>query len=177
MVAALVPEGITLNYDAIKAGTPDGLVNRAVIAAYMVRQGYCSSVKEAFSQWLSSQRGFYREPKRLDVFDVLRFIKSIGAVAVLAHPFLNLDEQALRQFLPKAVENGLDAMEVFYSKFSPEQIALACRFAEEFGLLKSGGSDFHGANKPDTFLGTGKGNLRIPYAVLTALKTRRGNST
>lgn len=170
LVEALKSAGICLDYAAIKAGTPDGYVNRAVIAAEMVRLGYCESVKECFSKWLSPKRGFYTPPRRLDVFAVIRFIESIGSVAVLAHPFLNLDETGLRQFLKEAVPCGLDAMEVYYPKFTPEQTKLACSIAEEYGLLLSGGSDFHGENKPDIQLGTGRGDLAVPYALLERLR-------
>ena len=83
LVEALKPAGILLDYDAICAGTPNGQVNRAVIAAEMVRRGYCESVQDCFKQWLSPKRGYFKPPARLDVFDVIRFIKSIGAVAVL----------------------------------------------------------------------------------------------
>lgn len=172
LIAGLKTEGIELDYAKIKAGTPGGSVNRAVIAAEMVRLGYCASVKEAFSGWLSESHGYFCPPRRLDALETIRFIKSIGAVAVLAHPFLNLDEAGLREFLPKAVESGLDAMEVYYPKFSEEQTALAVQIAAEFGLLESGGSDFHGANKPDISLGTGRDNLRIPCSVLEALAAR-----
>lgn len=174
LVEALQKAGIGLDYEAIKAGTPDGQVNRAVIAAEMVRKGYCASIKEAFSEWLSPRCGYYHPPRRLDVFGVIRFIKSIGAVAVLAHPFLNMEEPELRVFLRDAVAAGLDGMEVYYSAFSPEQTTLASQIAEEFGLLPSGGSDFHGANKPDIQLGTGKNNLCIPRSVLDDLAARQG---
>ena len=60
-------------------------------------------------------------------------------------------------------------MEVRYSKYDAATQALATEIAEEFGILPSGGSDFHGENKPDIFLGTGKGNLRIPFSWLEAL--------
>jgi len=172
LVEALRPAGIDLDYEHIKAGTPDAYVNRAVIAAEMVQKGYCGSVKEAIDQWLAPRCGYYHPPRRLDVFEVIRFIKSIGAVAVLAHPFLNLDEQALRVFLRDAVAAGLDAMEVYYSTFSQEQTDLAVQIVKQFGLLPSGGSDFHGANKPDTQLGTGKNNLHIPCSVSKNLAAR-----
>lgn len=170
LIAALNQHGIAVDYDAIKAGIPCGQVNRAVIAAEMVRKGYSDSVSEAISHWLSIQRGFYRPPRRLDAFETIHFIKSIGAIAVLAHPFLNLNEGALRAFLPRAKDAGLDAMEVYYPRFDEDTTALARRMAEEYGLLPSGGSDFHGENKPDISLGTGTGKLRIPYAVLDDLK-------
>ena len=177
LVENLMAAGIELDYDAIKASTPRGQVNRALIAAEMVRLGYCGSIQEAFSQWLSEKRGLYRPPERLDAFEAIRFIKSIGALAVLAHPFLNLDEAGLREFLRQAVPQGLDAMEVYYPKFTPEQTLLAARIAAEFGLLPSGGSDFHGANKPDIQLGTGRNNLRIGTDILLRLRQRKDDLT
>lgn len=166
---ALRRAGVALDYGEIKAGTPNGQVNRAVIAAHMVRLGYCGSVKEAFDRWLSPSRGYYRPPERPDVFETIRFIKSIGAAAVLAHPFLNLREGELRDFLGPAMDAGLDGMETVYPKFDRETARLAGELAEEFGLLSSGGSDFHGANKPDTPLGC----ARVPMEALRALANRR----
>lgn len=170
LVAALRRADIILDYDAIRASTPDGYVNRAVIAAEMLRLGYVDSVQQAFSLWLSPKHGYFVPPKRLDAFEAIRFIKSIGAAAVLAHPFLNLDEAGLREFLPKAKEAGLDGMEVCYPIFTPEQTELACAIAGEYGLLPSGGSDFHGANKPHISLGTGRGALAVPEEWLPELE-------
>ena len=169
LIRRLGEAGIILDYDRIKAEAR-GTVNRAVIASYLVREGYCASVKDAFRDWLAPEKGYFVPPKRLDAFDVIRFIKSIGAVAVLAHPFLNLEEAQLREFLGKA--EGLDGMEVYYSLFDEDQTARAERIAEEFGLLKSGGSDFHGENKPDIRLGVGKGKLRVSILCLEEMKCR-----
>lgn len=172
LVAALRRADIHLDYDAIKARTPDGYVNRAVIAAEMLRLGYVDSVQQAFSRWLSPKHGYFVPPKRLDAFEAIRFIKSIGAVAVLAHPFLNLDEAGLREFLVEAKKAGLDGMEVCYPLFDRERTELAHTIAEEFDLLPSGGSDFHGTNKPHISLGTGRGELAVPEEWLLKLKTR-----
>ena len=172
LLEALRHAGIDLDYGAIKAGTPGGQVNRAVIAAEMVRKGYCESIKEAFSKWLGSKCGYYHPPQRPDAFEMIRFIKSIGAVAVLAHPFLNLNEAELCEFLHDAVAAGLDGMEVYYSTFTAEQTLLAKKIADRFGLLYSGGSDFHGANKPDIQLGSGKGNFHIDCGTLKKLVKR-----
>ena len=172
MIRRLNEAGLSLSYEKIRAAAA-GSINRAVIGAEMVRLGYCSSVQEAFSQWLSPKKGFYVPPLRPDAFETISFIKSIGAVAVLAHPFLNLTESELRVFLKKAVDAGLDGMEVCYSKYSPETTQLSLKIADEFGLLYSGGSDFHGENKPDIALGVGRGNLQIPLRFLENLKTRR----
>ena len=172
MVQRLNDADIRLDYQAIKEKAA-GSINRAVIAAEMVRLGYSESVKEAFSQWLSPKRGYYIPPKRPDAFEMIRFIKSIGAVAVLAHPFLSLEEQQIHAFLPDAVEAGLDAMEVCYSTYDREQTNRAMEIAQQYGLLYSGGSDFHGENKPDISIGTGRGELVVPLKFLQALKTRR----
>jgi predicted metal-dependent phosphoesterase TrpH len=161
--------GISLDYDRIKAEA-SGTVNRAVIAAAMVQCGYCESVKAAFRDWLAPERGYFVPPKRLDAFAVICFIKSIGAVAVLAHPFLNLEEGELEEFLKAAVPCGLDAVETLYPKFTPEQRERAREIAQANGLLISGGSDFHGENKPDIRLGTGRGDLQIPEKWLETLK-------
>ena len=170
LLEALKTAGIEMDYDALRAENPGGIINRAVIAAEMVRCGYVGSVKEAFSRWLNESRGYYRPPRRLASLDTIRFIRSIGAVSVLAHPFLDLDEAGLRRFLSKAVEAGLDGMETRYATFDEETSQLAKRIADEFGLLESGGSDFHGANKPDIQLGTGRGDLSVPERFLTELK-------
>ena len=171
LVQKLATAGIVLDYEKIKAQSGN-YVNRAVIGAEMVRQGFVASVPDAFKQYLSESRGFYVPPRRLDSYEAIRFIKSIGAAAVLAHPLLNLDEAGLREFLPRAIEAGLDGMEVYYSKYTPAETALAEHIAKEFQLLPSGGSDYHGDNKPGIELGVGRGDLQIPDTWLKALQAR-----
>jgi len=162
LVKALNKAGYAIDYEKVVARS-QGSVNRAHIAAELMEAGYISSIQEAFQDLLTKRRGFYKPPQRIGAYDCIRFIKSIGAKAVLAHPFLNLKEEAaLRAFLPEAVEAGLDGMEVAYSKFTPEQTALAKQIASDFDLAFSGGSDFHGENKPDIALGVGRGELKIP---------------
>jgi len=171
LIKALREAGYDLDYDTIRGN--HGYVNRAHIAEAMTQKGYTASVQEAFKTLLSPKRGYYVPPKRPDVFETIRFIKSMGAVAVLAHPFLNLDEVQLRTFLPMAVSCGLDAMETMYAKYDPETTARAKALAKEYGILESGGSDFHGSAKPDIALGRGRGDLRIPLKVLELLKKKK----
>ena len=164
LVKALNEAGYKIDYEKVNTRS-QGSVNRAHIAAELMEAGYISSIQEAFQSLLTKKRGFYKPPQRIEAYDCIRFIKSIGAKAVLAHPFLNLKEEAaLRAFLPGAVEAGMDGMEVVYSKFTPEQTEQAKQIASEFGLLYRGGSDYHGDNKPDIAMGVGRGNLQIPEA-------------
>lgn len=165
--------GYDITYDEVKATTPNGKTNRAIIANYMMKKGIVSSVSEAFEKFLNPSVGLYKAAKRLSALDIIEYIDSIGSVAVWAHPFLNLKtEEEVREFLEKAVKKGLDGMEVYYSKFTPEQTECAKKLVEEFSLLPSGGSDFHGENKPEIAMGTGKGNLSIPYSIYENLEKR-----
>lgn len=173
LVAALRGAGYDLDYEMIKASTPGGSVNRAHIAAELTRLGYTESVKDAFKRLLSQKCGYYCPPKRMTAYEAIRFIKSIGAVAVLAHPLLSMDVSELMAFLPDAAEAGLDAIETDYSTYDAQTAAAARMAADSFGLLYSGGSDFHGDNKPDIALGSGKGNLTVPIGYYVALKGRR----
>lgn len=172
LVKNLEQAGIFLSYEDIKAATTTGQVNRALIAAEMLRKGYVGSIQEAFSKYLKQSHGYYNPPKRPDAFETIRFIRSLGAVAVWAHPFLNLKtEEAIREFLPEACQAGLQGMEVFYPKYDENQTSLALQLVKEFGLHPSGGSDFHGENKPDIQLGSGKGSLSLPITLLEGLKS------
>lgn len=171
LLKALKAVGFELDYDTIRGS--HSYVNRANIAEEMIRKGYVGSVREAFKTWLSPDKGYYTPPKRPDAYETIRFIKSMGAVAVLAHPFLNLDEAGLHAFLPEAVSCGLDAMETMYAKYDPQTTLLAKSLAAQYGILESGGSDFHGTAKPDIALGTGRGDLAIPMKTLEALKKRK----
>ena len=171
LVQVLNRAGYSLDYEEIRAAHPDGTVNRAVIAAALLEKGYVDSVSVAFTGLLSRKAGFYVPPERPSAFDTIAFLRHIHAVPVLAHPFLNLKEEELRRFLPEAKAHGLAAMETLYSGYTPEITAAARDLAGEFGLLESGGSDFHGETKPQIRLGTGKGTLAVPAAFADALQS------
>ncbi len=175
LVEALREAGYPLDYSTIRDNTPNGQVNRAHIATAMVDKGYVSSVRFAFDTILDPKFGLYHPPKRPDSFDMIRFIKSIGAIAVMAHPLLKLDEAQLRVFLKTAVTAGLDAIETHHSSFDAQTTEKAIELAAEFGLKQSGGSDYHGKAKPDVQLGVGRGNLQIPLEFLKTLRSKSQN--
>ncbi len=171
LAAALNQAGYAIDYAAIEASTPGGKVNRAHFAAALAEKGYVSSIDEAFRDLLKPGGRFYQPPRRLDAIETIRFIRELGAVSVLAHPWLNLKtREALEGFLQKAVPAGLDGMEVRYSKFDEAQTEQAAVLGEQYGLLPSGGSDYHGGNKPDIDLGSGRGDLAVPEGFYTRLK-------
>lgn len=172
LVEKLKNIGMEIDYNKLKKQTPDGRLNRANIAAELVKKGYIPSISEAFKTILSKSYGLYVEPRRLDTLTTIKFIKEIGAVAILAHPLFKHTEEDLYELLPLAVKNGLDGMEVYYSTYTEEETKKAQEIAKKYNLKFSGGSDFHGTNKPDISIGIGKGNLKIPYSTLNNLKLK-----
>ena len=175
LVQALRKVQIPLDYDALQNNTPDGYINRALVAAELVRLGYAETMKDAFKRYLKPGVGYYTPPQLPDILKVIGFIRDLGGVSVLAHPFLNLNEVELLELLPQAKACGLDAMETMYSRYDRETTQKAKTLASRFQLLESGGSDFHGGNKPDIYLGVGTGDLRIPLGMLDKLKNNIKN--
>lgn len=171
LIRSLNRAGYDIDFDVIKSSTPNGKFNRANIGAALTEKGYTKSINEAFETLLSPKVGHYKEPERPSVWEMLSFVRTVGAVPVLAHPFLNLDEDELLRFLPVAKEKGLVGMECLYSKYDKETTLKALAMAVKFKLKYSGGSDFHGNNKPGIKLGSGKGNLKIPYDWAEQLST------
>ena len=169
LVENLQKAGYDLSLEHLQSKT-QGIINRAHIATALTEKGYTASVNEAFSKLLSPECGYYESPKRPDACDTIAFIKSIGAVAILCHPFLNLTEAELLAFLPLAKKAGLDAMETVYSTYNEATTQRAKSIAKEFGLLESGGSDFHGENKPDISVGKGRGSLAVPMEFLDKMR-------
>lgn len=172
LIEALKSANIHLDYEEIKSKTPKGQVNRSHFAQVMMEKGYINSIAEGFETYLSKKSGFYREPKRISALEIINLIDTLGGAPILAHPFLNLNENQLREFLPLAKSSGLIGMECFYSTFTDDETALSLKLAKEFNILPSGGSDFHGYKKPDIELGVGKGNLKVPFEWAEAIKNK-----
>ena len=165
LVNRLRKAGYSIDYASIKARNVKGNVNRAHIAAELIEAGYFGSVSEAFDRLLDEKCGYYIPPRRLELTDAIGFLTEIGALPILAHPLKDIDGDRLREMLPEIIEAGLVGMETMHSSYSDEKIALSKVIAADFGLLESGGSDYHGSNKPGVKLMVGKGNLNIPASI------------
>ena len=101
LIDALAGVGFPLDYEAIRK-QHKGNINRAVIAAEMLEKGYISEINAAFKGVLSARNGVYVPPERIPAFEAIAFLRSIGAVPVLAHPYLNMTQEKLEVFLPEA---------------------------------------------------------------------------
>lgn len=176
MVEALNRGGYDIDYNRLVSATPNGHINRAHVAAEMVRKGYVESVKLAFKTVLKAGGDFYTPPERLDSIKTIEFLRSIGAVPIIAHPFFSAPPKKLESFWLKARSAGLVGMETLYPMYDEKTTEIAIKTAEKYGFLQSGGSDFHGETKPHISLGTGTGNLCVPYEVFFKLKEFKLNN-
>lgn len=122
-------------------------INRAHFAKELVLGGYMESTDVAFDTVLKSGNGFYIPPSRLDLIEGIGLVRSWGCVPVIAHPLLSVTKNELEELLPKATENGLLGLEVYYPKFSEEERNYLHSLARKYGLVASGGSDYHGNMK------------------------------
>lgn len=170
MVRRLNDAGYAIDYATLLARSLTGNINRAHMANALVERGYMTSPQEAFEKLLGDDLPFYVSCQRLETAEAMRILRSIKAVPILAHPLQELTEDGLRKILPELLEAGLIGLETHHSSYDEATIAKATAITEEFGLLPSGGSDFHGQAKPDIRLGTGKGNLQIPLSFLDVLE-------
>ena len=169
LVDALNRAGYRISWERLRQRVM-GRMNRAHIAAALTEAGYSQSPEEAFRTILHPDGPFYHPPHCPQSLQVLEMLRDLKICPVLAHPFLSLHAQQLTEFLPKAKTRGLMGMEVFYSTYDRRTTEAAQAMAEHYGLLPSGGSDFHGAIKPDIQLGVGRGNLQIPMQWLEQLE-------
>lgn len=130
------------------------------------------SVQEAFDKYIGDGCKCYVGRFKVTPMDAVKLIKEAGGVAILAHPLLyHMSSVRLQELIDDLKAVGLDGIEAIYSTHTVGEEQLVKRIAKENELLISGGSDFHGANKPMIKLGKGRGQLYIPYSVLENIKT------
>lgn len=149
-------------------------IGRPHIAAVMIQHGYVTSIAEAFDLYLARSRPAYAPRWRLDPEEAITLAISSGAVPILAHPHtLAIDSSArVAQTLTFLKQAGLVGMECYYPLYSPFEREGYAALAGRFGLVPSGGSDYHGTFKPEIELGRGRGDLAVPAHLLDALRPR-----
>ena len=176
MVEKLRTVGVHLRMEDV-ARHANGMVGRPHIAQAMLAAGVVKSFDEAFGRFLG-QGGLAHIPKeKLLPREAIGAVHADGGLAILAHPcLLTLQARRLEAILTDLKGLGLDGVEVYYTEHSERYTSEVARLAESLGLLKSGGSDFHGAVKPGVRLGRGRGGLYVPGKVLDDMKTALGRA-
>lgn len=163
--------GMPISMEDLTGGNPDTIITRSHFARVMVEKGYVKTREAAFSKYLSKDSRFYEKRIYLTPQEAIETIANAGGIAVLAHPVLyHFTKEHLEQAVAEMKEYGLKGIEAVYTTYSMFDESDMKRLAKKYGLVVTGGSDFHGANKPQTQIGTGYGALKIPYQLLTDLK-------
>ena len=157
--------GIRFSYEDIKdlinsnhnLGRPD-------LAKLCIKYGYASSVKEAFDKYLSPAYEITRQSNNgISYPECLNLISNSNGISVLAHPkSLELEKKEFLILLKDLIKCGLKGIEVYHSSHTIDEMDFYLKVANEYNLLISGGSDYHGSIvKPDIEIGRGKNNLKI----------------
>ena len=173
LCAMLRESGVDIDIERMHARFGD-LVGRPHFAEIMIENGMARDMNDAFERLLNKNKPYFIPRQFLPIERSIEIIREAGGTAVLAHPFqYRLDDAGLRELIEHCMESGLEGMECRYSGYDAAQTAYLEALAAEYGLVRTGGSDFHGAIKGEIRLGEGKGGLNVPYAFLEELRSRR----
>ena len=156
--------------EEVEAEAKGKVVGRPHIAKVLVNKGYVKSMEEAFDRLLAGGRAAYVKKDKLSPEEGIAAVIDGGGIPVLAHPvLLGLNIKELDDLLGKLKSKGLKGIEAIYVENTNKDTGDYLSLATKHDLLVTGGSDFHGSFKPNIELGSGYGNLKVPYALLERL--------
>jgi predicted metal-dependent phosphoesterase TrpH len=168
--------GMALDEDALHRIAGEGVLGRPHIAQAMVAQGFVTSTSQAFSRFLARGKPGYAERYRPQPEEALRTVREAGGVPVLAHPVsLKVTRSRLVTIVEELVRHGLGGIEAYYPEHAPDVTADLVNTARMFGIVATGGSDFHGQGNPLIRLGRGFGALVVPIEAVEQLRRRAGS--
>ena len=173
MCRLLQENGINITYEALLQEFPNSVITRAHYANYMLNHGHVKSMKEAFDRYVGDHAPCFVPREKVTPVQAVQLILEAGGVPVLAHPILyHMSDERLDTLTSELKDAGLTGIEAIYCTYKPYEERQIRTLAAKYDLLISGGSDFHGDNKPGLDLGTGYGNLFVPYSLLPPIKSR-----
>ncbi len=171
MCKLLQGAGIDITYKKLCEEFPDSVITRAHYGSYLLKHGYIKSMNEAFEKYVGDHCPYFVPREKVTPQAAVQLILKAKGVPILAHPPLyHMSDSRLDKLIAILKDAGLMGIEAIYSTYSSSEERDMRRLAEKYDLLISGGSDFHGKNKPKLDLGTGYGKLYVDYSVLEAIK-------
>lgn len=171
IVANLAEAGVNISVDRVFEIAGEASVGRPHVAQALLEAGYVKAMPEAFEKWLAYGGPGDVPRDKLAPEDAIDLIHAVGGLAVVAHPY---EGRGVLEMLPGLAEHGLDGVETYYQGYGPDRVTELVGLCEQYGILPTGGSDFHGfplaghsevVNYP--------GSVEIPPSVLDALEARR----
>lgn len=176
MVKKLAALGIPIRFERVREIAGEGAVGRPHVARALVEAGYVASVAEAFDRYLGRNGPAYAERYKLTPVEAVRTIRRAGGLPGLAHPALpGPDGQLVEGFdvdalLDELVPAGLAAIECYYAGYPPELTERLLGYARRYGLVPTGGSDFHGGGVHE---GAELGGVAVPLTSVEHLLALR----
>ena len=162
---------IDIDYDELQNISSNKIITRAHFAKLLIKKNYVESLSDSFDKYLGEGKPAYVKREVISAKDTISLINNAGGIAILAHPLLyKFNDNDLNEMLDYLKSLGLKGIECLYSNHTEENTQFLINIAKKHNLKISGGSDFHGDNKPNLDLGTGYGNLKIPYEILENLR-------
>lgn len=155
IVARLNEMGVSVSMKEWEDQAEGEILGRPQLAAILVRKGYVSSIKQAFDKYIGQGAPAYFDKERLSPRAAIQRIREAGGLPVLAHPtqLRKANFAQIETEIKNLLDLGLAGIEVIHSDFDPATVSFLTELAGRLNLLKTGGSDFHGSNKPDIQLG------------------------
>ncbi len=170
IISKLQHIGIAITYEELAAAFEGVQIGRPHIAQLIKSKGVVSSINEAFDRFLGTGKPAYVDKYRVDCLTAINVIREAGGVPVLAHPgLLKLNEVEAASFVRYLTDNGMGGIEAYYPEHTPAQTTYYESIADRFNLLRTGGTDFHGAAVPHIQMGVGTGKFRVPYSIYETL--------
>lgn len=174
MCRNLQAAGIDITFEKLQARNPGAVITRAHYAAYLLEEGYVRSRPDAFSQYLGDHTKYFVPREKVTPAQAISLILEADGIPVLAHPPLyHMGCDRLDRLVRTLKDAGLMGIEALYCSYTNQDEHDMRRLAERYDLLLSGGSDFHGVNKPGLDLGTGYGRLFVPEQFLDNIKAKK----
>ena len=165
MVQLLQKAGYPIDMEIVRKRVP------GQISEILLEKGYVNSVREGVVTLMGKGAPFHVPRYHVPLLDYIRAVREAGGVPVIAHLYqYRMTDDQRREMIRDAADAGLLGLEGMYSTYDKDQQETVFRFAKEFGLICTGGSDYHGTGKPGIHLGTGMGDLKVPYALLEGLR-------
>ncbi len=171
IIVKLQELGVDITLDEVVKGLgrpllADESIGRPHIADVLVDKGYASDMRDAFDRYLAEGARAFISETRISPGDACRWIREAGGAPVIAHPGLYKDDALVRDIIERANPTGI---EVYHSDHGQEEESRYLAMAEEYDLIATGGSDFHGARQGVVFHGD-LGSVTVPIDVLEQLK-------
>ncbi|MDN5354257.1 MAG: 3,5-nucleoside bisphosphate phosphatase [Candidatus Cloacimonadota bacterium] len=161
IIKKLANSGFNVNLKEIKKVAGDSnLIGRPHIARVLMEKGYFKHPQIIFDKYLGEEGKAFVPKLTFTTEKVIKKIQEAGGVAVLAHPHLLKDDKMVKEI----IEMGIDGLEVFYYKCTEQEKERYNNLALQHGLIRTGGSDFHGFMKDDALQ-----NFSAPPLVLAEL--------